>query len=117
VQTDGSWKINDQHTLRYGLTTEQENATADTVSSVLPVNASGAPTTDVRFNIYSSASSGGGLYVPDDWRILPIVTINGRLHFDGVDQFTHEHQISPRLNVGWKSSAEQGRGRILLLFY
>jgi outer membrane receptor for ferrienterochelin and colicin len=117
VQTDGSWKIIDQHTLRYGLTTEQENATADTVSSVLPASASGVPTTDVRFNIYSSASNGGGLYVQDDWRILQIVTINGRLRFDGVDQFTHEHQISPRLKVAWKSSAGQGRGSILLLFY
>jgi outer membrane receptor protein involved in Fe transport len=107
VQTDGSWKINDQHTLRFGVLVQQETTTADTVSSVLPVDASGTPTTDVPFNIYSNASNSGGLYgvyVQDEWRILPTVTINGGLRFDDVDQFTHEHQVSPRLNVVWKAT-------------
>jgi outer membrane receptor protein involved in Fe transport len=109
VQTDGSWKINDHHTLRFGLLVQQETATADTVSSVLPVNASGVPTTDVPFNIYSNASNSGGLYgvyVQDEWRILPTVTINGGLRFDDVDQFTHEHQISPRLNAVWRATPD-----------
>ncbi|HEY3846456.1 MAG TPA: TonB-dependent receptor [Acetobacteraceae bacterium] len=107
IQTDGSWKINDQHTLRFGLLVQQENTTADTVSAVLPVDASGVPTTDVPFNIYSNSSNSGGLYgvyVQDEWRILPTVTINGGLRFDAVDQFTHEHQISPRLNVVWQAT-------------
>jgi len=109
VQTDGSWKINEQHTLRFGLLVQQETTTAGTVSSVLPVDASGTPTTDVPFNIYSNTSNSGGLYgvyVQDEWRILPTVTINGGLRFDAVDQFTHEHQISPRLNVVWKATPD-----------
>jgi outer membrane receptor protein involved in Fe transport len=109
IQADGSWKINKQHTLRFGLLVQQENTTADTVSSVLPVDASGTPTTDIPFNIYSNTSNSGGLYgvyVQDEWRILPTVTINGGLRFDDVDQFTHEHQISPRLNVVWKATPD-----------
>ncbi len=109
IQTDGSWKIDEQHTLRFGLLAQQETTTAGTVSSVLPVNASGVPTTDVPFNIYSNASNSGGLYgvyVQDEWRILPTVTINGGLRFDDVDQFTHEHQVSPRLNVVWKATPD-----------
>ena len=120
VQTDGSWKINEQHTLRFGLLVQQETTTADTVSSVLPVDASGTPTTDVPFNIYSNASNSGGLYgvyVQDEWRILPTVTINGGLRFDDVDQFTHEHQVSPRLNVVWKATPSTTRPcRLCALF-
>ncbi|MGA3398826.1 MAG: TonB-dependent receptor [Acetobacteraceae bacterium] len=109
IQTDGSWKVNAQHTLRFGLLMQQETTTADTVSSVLPVDASGTPTTDVPFNIISNTSNSGGLYgvyVQDEWRILPTVTINGGLRFDDVDQFTHEHQISPRLNVVWQATTD-----------
>ncbi len=46
-----------------------------------------------------------GLYVQDEWRILPTVTINAGLRFDGVDQFTQESQVSPRVNVVWKPTA------------
>ena len=109
VQTDGSWKVNDQHTLRFGLLVQQETTTADTVSEVLPVNASGVPTTDVPFNIPASSSNSGGLYgvyVQDQWRVLPTVTINGGVRFDVVDQVTHEHQISPRLNVVWQATPD-----------
>jgi outer membrane receptor protein involved in Fe transport len=42
-----------------------------------------------------------GVYVQDSWRILPRVTINGGLRFDGVDEYTSGTQLSPRLNVVW----------------
>ena len=42
----------------------------------------------------------------DEWRILPTVTINGGLRFDDVNEFTQEHQISPRLNVVWKATPD-----------
>jgi outer membrane receptor protein involved in Fe transport len=107
VQTDGSWRINEQHTLRFGFLAQQETAGSNTISEVLPVNGSGVQTSDVPITIpFSSTNSGGlyGVYVQDEWRILPTVTINGGLRFDDVDQFTHEHQISPRLNVVWKAT-------------
>jgi outer membrane receptor protein involved in Fe transport len=43
--------------------------------------------------------------VQDEWHILPTVTINGGLRFDGVAAFTQEDQVSPRLNVVWKPTA------------
>jgi outer membrane receptor protein involved in Fe transport len=107
VQSDGSWKTNEQHTLRFGLLVQQETTTANTFSEVLPVDASGTPTTDQPLGISANSSNSGGLYgvyVQDEWRILPTVTINGGLRFDDVDQFTHEHQISPRLNVVWNAT-------------
>ena len=105
VQADGSWRINDQHTLRVGFLAQQEIATGSTLSQVLPVDSSGTPTTDMPASIGDGFKKTGvlyGLYVQDEWRILPTVTINAGLRFDGVDQFTQESQVSPRVNVVWK---------------
>ena len=48
VQADGSWRINDQHTLRSGFLVQQEIANGKTFSQVLPVDSTGTPTTDCR---------------------------------------------------------------------
>ena len=72
------------------------------------MDASGTPTTDQPPGIANTINKQGGLYgvyVQDEWRILPKVTINGGLRFDGVDQFTNGTELSPRLNVVWKPTA------------
>ena len=72
------------------------------------MDSTGTPTTDVPEGIGNSFNKTGGLYglyVQDEWHILPTVTINGGLRFDGVDEFTQENQVSPRLNVVWKPTA------------
>jgi outer membrane receptor protein involved in Fe transport len=108
VQADGSWRINDEHTLRAGVLVQQEIGTGKTFSQVLPADSTGTPTTDIPEGIGNSFNKTGGLYgfyVQDEWRILPTVTINGGLRFDGVAEFTQESQVSRRLNVVWKPTA------------
>jgi len=105
TQADGSWKINQQHTLRFGFIAQLEQVTANTTSSVLPVDASGAPTTDVPLTIFDDQSHSGelyGIYAQDEWRVTPTVTMNYGLRFDAVEEFTHESQLSPRINLVWK---------------
>jgi outer membrane receptor protein involved in Fe transport len=105
VQTDGSWRINEQHTLRAGFVAQQEMTSAQTFSEVLPVDDSGTPTTDSPLGIADSFHKTGalfGIYVQDEWRILPTLTINAGLRFDDVEEFTHESQMSPRVNVVWR---------------
>ncbi|WP_264816196.1 TonB-dependent receptor domain-containing protein, partial [Gluconobacter kondonii] len=43
-----------------------------------------------------------GLYLQDEWQPLRDLTINYGLRFDGVSEYTSEHQVSPRVNVVWK---------------
>ena len=108
TQADGSWRINEQHTLRFGFLVQQAIAGGKRFSQVLPVDSSGAPTTDVPLGIPNSFTKTGGLYglyIQDEWRILPSVTVNSGLRFDGVNEFTQATQASPRVNVVWKPTS------------
>jgi outer membrane receptor protein involved in Fe transport len=105
IQTDGSWRIDESHMLRAGFLVQIEQASADTTSSVLPVNAAGAQTSMQPLSIIDNQNSAGdlyGLYVQDEWRMTPKLTLNYGLRFDAVEQFTHESQVSPRINLVWK---------------
>ena len=46
-----------------------------------------------------------GMYVQDEWRVLPTVTLNYGLRFDAVEEFTHESQVSPRVNLVWQPTS------------
>ncbi|MGH6850634.1 MAG: TonB-dependent receptor [Methylocella sp.] len=107
VQLDASWRINDSHTLRGGFLGEVDATASDTTSSVLPVDATGAQTSIVPVSIIdNSARTGGlyGVYLQDEWRLLPVLTLNSGLRFDGVNEFTNANQLSPRVNAVWKAT-------------
>ena len=120
IQADGSWKLNERHTLRAGVLTQIEQASANTTSSVLPVDSSGTPTTDQPLTIVSSQRSSGvlyGIYVQDEWRLAPTLTLNYGLRFDAVEEFTHESQVSPRVNlVTDRSGRHHAAHRLRALF-
>jgi len=108
IQSDASWRINEFHTLRFGMVIQQETGTAKSFSQVLPADASGTPTTDQPLGIADSNRKTGqiyGVYLQDEWRILPTVTINAGLRFDAVNEYTQESQVSPRVNVVWKPTS------------
>ena len=108
VQEDGSWHINEQHTLRAGFLVQQAMTGGKTFSQVLPVDSTGTPTTDTPIGIADSFTKTGmleGIYVQDEWRILPTLTLNAGLRFDAVQEFTQENQVSPRINLVWKPTA------------
>ena len=105
MQGDGSWRINDQHTLHAGFLGQIEHATSATTSSVLPVNAAGEQTSMQPLSIIANQNNAGvlyGVYVQDEWHIVPKLTLNYGLRFDAVEEFTHESQVSPRINLVWK---------------
>jgi outer membrane receptor protein involved in Fe transport len=88
VQGDGSWRINDQHTLRAGFLEQIEHATSATTSSVLPVNAAGEQTSTQPLSIIANQNNAGvlyGVYAQDEWHIVPKLTLNYGLRFDAVE--------------------------------
>jgi outer membrane receptor protein involved in Fe transport len=111
VQGDGSWKILDRHTLRGGFLVQRERATSYTQGNTLPLmpdpdNPDGAPIpSDQPFGFTDSSDLTGwtySVYLQDEWRIVPTVTVNFGLRFDAINGATQENQLSPRINVVWQ---------------
>jgi outer membrane receptor protein involved in Fe transport len=105
TQGDGSWRISPEHTLRSGFYIVGERSTFKTSSDVLPVDATGMQTTDMPLTIFDSGGKTGWLYsfyLQDEWKIVPTLTVNFGARFDLIDEFAHEHQLSPRVNAVWQ---------------
>ncbi len=105
TQGDGSYRLSPDHTLRTGFFIQGERSIGATNSLVLPLAADGSQLSDQPINIADSSGKTGWLYgvhLQDEWKILPTVTVNFGARFDLVDAYTHENQISPRINVVWQ---------------
>jgi outer membrane receptor protein involved in Fe transport len=112
VQGDGSWKALDKHTLRGGFLVQRERATANTQGNTLlqVLSDPSDPTSDLvpsdqPFGFTDSSDLTGwtySVYLQDEWRIVPTVTVNFGLRFDAITSPTQENQFSPRINVVWQ---------------
>ena len=104
LQAEGSYKINDDHTLRSGVIIDAEREISKTLSYVLPTDDDGDQTSDIPQAIIDNGAQDQfeySFYVQDEWKALHNLTINYGLRFDEVNAFVDEGQISPRLNVVW----------------
>jgi outer membrane receptor protein involved in Fe transport len=100
IQGDGSYKIAQDHTLRTGFVVTGERSVAQTNSLVEP-----AAGPDTPFDVADSSGKTGwtySIYLQDEWRLTPQLTINYGGRFDVVNAFTNENQISPRINAVYK---------------
>lgn len=104
TQTDASWRVSANHTLRAGFLAQAERSVAKSNAFVLPLDDTGFQTADQPFAVRDSSGKTGytyGVYLQDEWRILPSVTINYGGRFDVVDAYTKDNAFSPRVNVVW----------------
>jgi outer membrane receptor protein involved in Fe transport len=112
IQGDGSWKVHKDHTLRGGFLVQRERSTSFTQGNTLPFVLSDPddPTSDLvpgqtpvgftdGFDVTGWTYS---VYLQDEWRILPSLTLNAGLRFDAISGLTNEYQFSPRVNLVWQ---------------
>lgn len=102
VQSDFTWRLNDSHTVRAGLMFQQEHAVFDDSVSVFPVDANGNQTSDQPLTIQDSHSQTGylySLYVQDEWKLAPKLTLNYGLRYDRMDEYVQAGQLSPRIGL------------------
>jgi outer membrane receptor protein involved in Fe transport len=101
LQADASYDLGDKHTIRGGFTLLDEGVTADSTTTVFPVNGSGNPTGPAfpivdNHNLYGLFT---GLYLQDEWKMFSKFTVNYGARFDVFNSsFDNENQISPRIN-------------------
>jgi len=107
LQFDASDRINDQHTLRGGLSFSFQQAQINTTDTVLPAawNASASawvPTPGGQpFSIIDDNQKTAelyGVYLQDEWRLTPKLTANYGVRADLWSAYITESQISPRVN-------------------
>jgi TonB dependent receptor/Carboxypeptidase regulatory-like domain len=106
LQVDGTDALTPSHTLHGGVYLAAERTSVQATSEVLPA-VDGVQTSDQPFKIFDSRGKTGytySVYLQDAWRVLPTVTINGGFRLDGLEAFTREWQLSPRLNVAWEAT-------------
>lgn len=102
VEFDGSYDLTDEHVLRGGITYIQEYVSADSTTTVFPVDAGGNPVGSA-FPIADNHVLHGifaGAYLQDEWRIAPKLTLNFGGRYDVYSSsFDRESQLSPRVNL------------------
>jgi len=118
-QAEGAWHAGDSHTIRFGAIYQADDLLSTTSSAVLPVDtvAPGNPncpvpnpdnipcqTSDTPVIIADNGKKHAwsySLYIQDEWKIFPELTVNYGVRFDQFQAFDSENQISPRVNAVW----------------
>ncbi|MGA7749845.1 MAG: TonB-dependent receptor, partial [Gallionella sp.] len=106
IQADGSYRLNETHTLRMGLFGSSANIQSDNSSTVYDVSggiAIGSPYT-IADNNSKNGNTLFGVYLQDEWKATNKLTVNYGERFDQVNAYVNEHQFSPRLGAVYKAS-------------
>lgn len=108
LQADGSYRLNDAHTLRMGTFLSSEDVQSDNSSTVFPTT--GGVASGPAYTIVDNNPKNGntlfGVYLQDEWKATGKLTVNYGARFDQVNAFVNEHQLSPRLGVVYKASEQ-----------
>jgi outer membrane receptor protein involved in Fe transport len=104
AQFDASYALGEKHTLRGGMMVLAESLSADTTTTVFATDPNGDPIPgQPAFPIVDNTDSHAlffGLYLQDEWKILPKVTLNYGARWDlYYASFDKENQPSPRVNL------------------
>jgi outer membrane receptor protein involved in Fe transport len=102
LQADASYIANGSHTVRGGVTLLSEHLTADTTTTVFPVDSSGDPAGSPFLIVDNGAQQAlfFGAYLQDEWKLASQLTLNYGARFDVYSSsFDRENQFSPRVNL------------------
>ncbi|MEG3122317.1 TonB-dependent receptor [Sphingomonas sp. GB1N7] len=109
VQSDGSYKATEAHTIRFGIFFQNERTKSSVTSLFFPTTTDGdgntIQATDQTSSLTDASRKVGqlyGVYLQDEWALTPALTFNFGARFDAVRAYTNEQQISPRANLVWK---------------
>ena len=108
AQVDGAYRLSDAHTLRFGALFEHDRGISRTSTAVFPGGfddagdfiQTGQPVTIADNSAKTETTE--SVYLQDEWKVLPTVTINVGVRFDHYKGYREQQQFSPRANVVWQ---------------
>lgn len=106
LQSDGAYRLNDSHTIRAGAFLQSDHSISDTSSQVLLTDSTGVPLSEVPTTLIDNGSKTEwieSVYLQDEWKLDPALTVNYGLRFDRFTAYTSASQASPRLNMVWQA--------------
>ena len=106
LQSDAAYKLNDAHTLRGGVFIQSDHSKSETSSAVIALDDAGNQISDVPVNIVDNGAKTEwieSLYLQDEWKVIPTVTVNYGVRFDKFTAYASGHQVSPRVNIVWQA--------------
>jgi hypothetical protein len=106
LQSDAAYKLTDAHTLRGGYFVQSDRSKSLTNSQVIALDANGNQINDIPVSIIDNNAKTEwieSVYLQDEWKVVPAVTLNYGLRFDKFTAFTSAHQVSPRVNAVWQA--------------
>jgi hypothetical protein len=106
LQSDAAYHLDDGHTLRGGVFLQSDHSKSLTSSAVIALDDAGNQIGDTPVNIVDNGGKTEwieSLYLQDEWKVIPTVTLNYGLRFDKFTAFASGHQLSPRVNVVWQA--------------
>lgn len=108
VQGDAAWRLAEAHTLRAGFFASTGATTArigNQVLSLADVDAGNTLARPIGIGERSRITGGlAGLYLQDEWKLLPRLTLNIGARFDVSSYGRDESQLSPRANLVWEAT-------------
>jgi outer membrane receptor protein involved in Fe transport len=114
VQGDASWKVASNHTLRGGFLVQREQVSSFSQNNALglipdPLNPGELIPGDSPVGFTDGSTLVGwtySVYLQDEWKITPNVTMNFGARFDAISGQISENQVSPRINVVWEPTPQ-----------
>jgi len=107
LQGDASYALTSRQTIRGGIFVLNEFVSADSTTTVFPVDDDGDPTGPAYPIVDNHKLYGlfAGIYLQDEWKITKQLMLNfGARADDYNSSFDNEHQISPRVNLVYQPS-------------
>jgi len=113
LQGDGSYRLNEAHTVRTGAFVSLERAVSDTTSSVfpavtcgpLPCQDSDMPLPPIDDN-HAQRAWLYGVYLQDEWRPIDKLTVNYGVRADLVQAYVTASQVSPRVGAVYQATPQ-----------
>src|SRR6267154_3960572 len=106
LQSDAAYKLDESHTLRGGVFLQSDHSKSLTSSAVIALDDAGNQVSDIPVVIIDNGAKTEwieSLYLQDEWKLIPAVTLNYGLRFDKFTAFASGHQVSPRVNIVWQA--------------